>query len=155
LGEIIEEVARRQLGETVSRDCIDRSLHALITFDAQAYLGEAHCMVAESDLEAGDVEAARCQARLALRAAEAVERTTYIVWSRALLAQTAHEMGDFDEARKHIEAALPLLVSEPFPSAGARQRIETAVKACTYVSLPSPVSPQDLIASALIEPTPI
>jgi DNA-binding SARP family transcriptional activator/tetratricopeptide (TPR) repeat protein/energy-coupling factor transporter ATP-binding protein EcfA2 len=137
LGEIIEAVARRDLHESRDPLDIDRALDALAAFDAQAYLGEAYCLVAESDLQAGDAAGAKRRAQRALRAAEVIARPTYIVWARALLAQAAHELGDLEEARMHLEAALPMLEAEPCPSAHARERIAAAVEACPRVSVPS------------------
>jgi DNA-binding SARP family transcriptional activator/tetratricopeptide (TPR) repeat protein len=132
LGEIIEAIARRELGQSGAPLKIEGALHALANFDAQAYLGEAYCLAADSDLQAGDVVEAKDRAWRALKAAETVERPTYIVWARALLARAAHIMGDLDEAHGHVAAALPLLETEPLPSVHARNRIDVAIRACTY-----------------------
>ena len=130
LGEIIEAIARRDLRKTVAPLDIESALDALVAFDAQAYLGEAYCLAAESDLQAGDAVEAERRAWRALQAAETVERPTYIVWARALLAQAAHATGNLDEARGHVAAATPLLETVPFPSAHARNRIAAADRTC-------------------------
>ena len=131
LGDIIEAIARRELRQTGASLAIDSALDALAALDAQAYLGEAYCLAAESDLNAGDAREAKRRARRALKAAEAVERPTYIVWARALLAQSAFVLGNCDEARRHVSAAMPLLETEPFPSVHARSRIAAADRFCT------------------------
>ena len=128
LGELIEAVVRRNLGESGAPLLIEQALSALALCDAQAYLGEGYCLAAESDLRAGDASEAQRRAQRALKAAETVERPTYIVWAHALLSRAARELGDLEGARLHVEAALPLLDAEPYPSFHARACIAAAAE---------------------------
>ena len=106
----------------------DEAFDALSALDAQAYLAEAYCLAAESDLHVGDAAAAQCRAERALKAAKRVDRPTCIVWAYALLARAAIELGHRDEARSHVDAALPLLETEPYPAFHARTRIAAAAE---------------------------
>ena len=126
LGQIIEAIARRELDQSAVPLDIERELNELSAFDAQAYLGEAYCLAAESDLKAGDTALAQCRAERALKAALIVERPTYIVWAHALLARAAVDLGHRDIARSHIDEAMLLLKTEPYPSFQARSRLTAA-----------------------------
>ena len=127
-GEIVEAIAQRHLGRPGGALDIDGAFDVLYALDAQAYLGEAYCLAAESDLQAGDAASAQCRAERALKAAKKVERPTFIVWAYALLARAAVELGHRDEARSHVDSALPLLETEPYPAYHARTRIAAAAE---------------------------
>jgi DNA-binding SARP family transcriptional activator/tetratricopeptide (TPR) repeat protein len=123
LGNIVAAAARRVQEPVGSAFDFDAALHALTVMDAKVFLAEAYCVVAESDTYAGDTNAARKHAQLALNAAEAMNRSTYIVWSRAILARLAREQGELTEARELIDSALTLLKSGDRPSAYAHRLV--------------------------------
>lgn len=120
---IIAAAARRELDPHASDFDFDQALAALEAMDAKVYLAEAYCIVAEADLFVLDETAAQRHALQALRMAEQSSRATYIVWSRALLARIQREQGDLALARQQVQLALPLLESNPPPSAYARSKI--------------------------------
>ncbi len=133
LGRVIEAVARRQLGQEGPPGFIDEALKTLDAMDAKAYLGEAYCLLAESELRRGDALSARCHAELALAAANQIVRPNYVAWAQALLVRATITSGDVDRARIQLQSALSLLDSELQLSAHAREQIAEAAHACDPV----------------------
>jgi DNA-binding SARP family transcriptional activator/tetratricopeptide (TPR) repeat protein/energy-coupling factor transporter ATP-binding protein EcfA2 len=135
MGHVLAAVARRDLRQRTPAFDFDEALINLVTMDSKVYLAEAYCVVAHSDLGDGDARAAERHAQQALRAAEEMNRTTYIVWSRAILARVARERGDLAQARQQVELALPLLTAKAGPSAYARRLLSTEANRLQGVTL--------------------
>jgi DNA-binding SARP family transcriptional activator/tetratricopeptide (TPR) repeat protein len=128
LGAVLEAVARRELAEPGAQLAVTDALDALQALDAQAYLAEALCFAAESDLRAHEGMEAEQRAQRALVAAEVGGRVSSIAWARALLARSALTRGDRDAARAQLDLAQALADAQPSPAGFALARIDEAAR---------------------------
>jgi DNA-binding SARP family transcriptional activator len=96
-------LARGAAGEPAGED-IDRAIEALVQLDSRWMVAYAAAIAATLDERSGDRERARRRARLAVQAAETVDRRSEAAVARALLARLAFADGDVAQARQWLHA---------------------------------------------------
>jgi DNA-binding SARP family transcriptional activator len=100
---------------------VERALALLRTIDTKGHLAYAQNFMANLDVRAGDLPAARARADEALRAAEAVGRRTEVARARTVLAHVEHLAGSTSLAAAHLDA-LREDVDRPLGLAAATRR---------------------------------
>jgi hypothetical protein len=127
-------------GDRDGRADVERALALLRTIDTKGHLAYAQNFMANRDLRAGDLVAAKARAEEALRAAEAVGRRTEVARARTVLARIAHLSGSGSSANAHLDA-LRDDVDRPLGLAAVTRRAVTDLAFRVDSDASSPIEP--------------